>query len=31
MVFNIYDDNRYYPLIDIENYYKRNEYDNKQY
>lgn len=31
MVFNIYDDNRYYPLIDIENYYRLNEYDNKHY
>jgi len=31
MVFNIYDDNRYYPLIDIENYYRLNEYDNKKY
>lgn len=31
MVFDIYDDSRYYPLIDIENYYKLNEYDNKYY
>lgn len=31
MVFDIYDDNRYYPLIDIENYYRLNEYDNKHY
>jgi len=31
MVFDIYDDSRYYPLIDIENYYKFNEYDNKYY
>jgi len=31
MIFDIYDDNRYYPLIDIENYYRFNEYDNKHY
>ena len=31
MVFNIYGDNRYAPLFDIEVYSKYNEYDGKRY
>ena len=29
MVFNIYNDDRCSPLIDVENYFKYNEYDKK--
>jgi len=31
MVFQLYKDNRAYPIVDIENYWNLNDYDKKYY